>query len=403
MCSAVFHLDLKIESIMANSDHHIDTRLQHLGLSPDDNFGIPNPPIYRTSTILSSSMAQHRQETPKPFNYGRIGTPTSAAFEQSVAALYGADDCISTPSGLSAISTALLSACEAGSHLLVPDSLYGSARRFVEKTLSKFGVEITFYPPRINQQITSLIQENTSVIYIESPGSLTFELQDIRKIIEIAKNHNITTLCDNTWGTALHYPVLSYGIDIVIEAGTKYIAGHSDTNLGIAAGCGEHAIQLRQTARNFGICAGPEDLYLGLRGLRTLRLRLEQSAANGIALATALADLKQVKAILHPALESSQDNDIYNRDFTGSCGLFGVVIDANIPQAAIDKAVEEMTVFRIGDSWGGYESLIKQAHLTPAMRQHAPQLPDGHLLRFYTGLEHSSDLIDDAVNMLQKL
>ena len=217
---------------MANSDHHIDTQLQHLGLSPEDNHGIPNPPIYRTSTILSSSMAQHRHEIPKPYDYGRIGTPTSAAFEQSVAALYEADDCISTPSGLSAISTALLSACDAGTHLLVPDSLYGSARRFVEKTLNKLGVEITFYPPRINAGITSLIQDNTSVIYIESPGSLTFELQDIRSIIEIARARKITTLCDNTWGTALHHPVLRYGIDIVIEAGTKYISGHSDTNLG---------------------------------------------------------------------------------------------------------------------------------------------------------------------------
>ena len=388
---------------MAKSEHHIDTQLQHLGLSPDDNHGIPNPPIYRTSTILSSSMAQHRKETPKPYDYGRIGTPTSAAFEKSVAALYGADDCISTPSGLSAISTAFLSACEAGSHLLVPDSLYGSARRFVEKTLSKFGVEITFYPPRINEQITSLFQENTSVIYIESPGSLTFELQDIRKIIEIAKKHNITTLCDNTWGTALHYPVLEYGIDIVIEAGTQYIAGHSDTNLGIAAASGAHAKNLRQTARNFGICAGPEDLYLGLRGLRTLRLRLEQSAANGIALATALSGHKSVTAMLHPALETSQDHALYKRDFSGPCGLFGVIIDANISQSAIDKAVEEMSIFRIGDSWGGYESLIKQAHLSPAMRAHAPEMPDGHLLRFYTGLEHSSDIIDDAVSMLNKL
>ncbi|MGB2285020.1 MAG: trans-sulfuration enzyme family protein, partial [Candidatus Puniceispirillaceae bacterium] len=295
---------------MANSDHHIDTQLQHLGLSPEDNHGIPNPPIYRTSTILSSSMAQHRHEVPKPYDYGRIGTPTSAAFEQSVAALYEADDCISTPSGLSAISTALLSACDAGTHLLVPDPLYGSARRFVEKTLSKLGVEITFYPPRINARITSLIQDNTSVIYIESPGSLTFELQDIRSIIEIARARNITTLCDNTWGTALHYPVLRYGIDIVIEAGTKYISGHSDTNLGIAAASGEHARNLRNTARNLGICAGPEDLYLGLRGLRTLRLRLEQSAANGLAVATAIKDHSLVNAMLHPAMADSPDNEI---------------------------------------------------------------------------------------------
>lgn len=388
---------------MAKSSHHIDTELQHLGLNPEQNHGIPNPPIYRTSTILSESMAQHRGDLPKAYDYGRIGTPTSDAFERAVAHLYGADDCVSTPSGLSAISVAILSVSHSGKHILLPDSLYGSARRFCTQTLTQLGMEISFYPPRINEKIADYIQENTAVIYLESPGSLTFEIQDIRAIAAIAKAKNITTLIDNTWGTALHYPVLSYGIDIVIEAGTKYIAGHSDTNLGVVASSGSHAKQVRKTARNMGICAGPEDLYLGLRGLRTLRLRLEQSAQNGLAVMHFLSTHPLIRQILHPAHQKSPDNMLYNRDFSGSCGLFGFVLDNTIPQSKLDDAIDTMSIFRIGDSWGGYESLIKQAHLTDTMRKHKPELAEGHLIRVYNGLEHPEDLIADLSEMLGKL
>lgn len=388
---------------MTKKSAHIDTKLQHMGLSPDDNFGIPNPPIYRTSTILSSSMAQHRGDVPKPYDYGRIGTPTTDAFEGSIAQLYGADDCISTPSGLSAISTALLSISKAGCHALFPDSVYGSARRFVTQTLSSLGVDTEFYPPRLDKGIEELIRPETAYIYLESPGSLTFELQDISSITSIARQHDVMTVIDNTWGTALHLDVFSHGIDIVIEAGTKYIAGHSDTNLGIVASCGEIAAQIRRTARNLGVCAGPEDLYLGLRGLRTLRLRLEQSAQNGIAVAESLAQHPAVIDMLHPGLESSPDQAVYRKHFTGSCGLFGLIIQGDISQDRIDSAIEGMAVFRIGDSWGGYESLIKQAHLGTRERRFTPEHKEGHLLRFYCGLEHHEDLIADASSMLDRL
>ena len=274
---------------MTRKPHHVDTKLGHLGLSPDTNFGIPNPPIYRTSTILSSSMAQHRGELPKAYDYGRIGTPTSAAFEQAVAAIYEAEACISTPSGLSAINTAILSVVKSGDHALFPDSLYGSSRRFVTTLLFDLGVEVSFYAPRANADIAGAFNANTSLLYLESPGSLSFEVQDIPAMTALARQHNITTICDNTWGTALHYPVLKLGVDIVVEAATKYIAGHSDVNLGIAAASGQHGKKLKTVARTLGMCAGPEDLYLGLRGLRTMRLRLEQSGANGILLAEQLS------------------------------------------------------------------------------------------------------------------
>lgn len=388
---------------MTRKTHHIDTKLGHLGLSPDTNFGIPNPPIYRTSTILSSSMAQHRGELPKAYDYGRIGTPTSVAFEQAVAAIYEAEACISTPSGLSAINTAILSVIKSGDHALFPDSLYGSSRRFVTTLLSNLGVEVSFYAPRANADIAGAFNANTSLLYLESPGSLSFEVQDIPAMTALAQQHNITTICDNTWGTALHYPVLKLGVDIVVEAATKYIAGHSDVNLGIAAASGQHGKKLKTVARTLGMCAGPEDLYLGLRGLRTMRLRLEQSGANGILLAEQLSRHPLVSEVIHPALPGSPDYQIYCRDFSGSCGLFAFVLPDNIAQDKLDKAVEEMDIFAIGDSWGGYESLIKQAHLTGKMRQFTPEHTHGHLIRVYAGIEHGPDLWTDIAAMLNKL
>ena len=381
----------------------IETKLAHLGLSPKENFGIPNPPIYRTSTILSDTLAQHRGEKTKKFSYGRVGTPTSHAFEQSIASLYGVESCISAPSGLSAISTAILSVAKTGDHMLFPDSLYGSARRFVVSMLPKMGVDIAFYPPRINGDISTFFKSNTSLLYLESPGSLTFEIQDVPAMTAAARNLNITTMIDNTWGTALHYPVFELGTDIVVEAATKYIGGHSDTNLGIAAANGTHGKELRRTAIALGICAGPEDLYLGLRGLRTMKLRLSQSAENGLAVARAAESHDAVISVLHPGLPSSRDHTIFNRDFAGSCGLFGLVLKPEISQTSIDAAIEAMSVFYIGDSWGGYESLIKQAHITEKLRSLRPDLPEGHIIRIYTGLEHSDDQIADVITMLDGL
>ena len=388
---------------MTTKKHHIDTKLGHLSLFPERNFGIPNPPIYRTSTILSSSMAQHRGELPKTYNYGRIGTPTSAGFEDAIATLYKAEFCISTCSGLSAISTAILSVTRSGDHALFPDSLYGSSRRFVTTLLADLGIEIEFYPPRCGSTITEHFKENTSLLYLESPGSLTFELQDIPAMTALARQRNITTICDNTWGTALHYPALELGVDIVVEAATKYIAGHSDVNLGIAAANGAQGRKLKATARAIGICAGPDELYLGLRGLRTMRLRLEQSATNGIRLAQSLAKHSLVLDVLHPALDSSVDNKLYKRDFSGSCGLFGFVLPETIAQVKLDKAIEGMEIFAIGDSWGGYESLIKQAHLDSKLRQFPPEHSPGHLIRVYAGIEHGPDLQTDLLQMLDSL
>lgn len=390
---------------MKKNRKHIDTRLGHLGLDPMSNYGIPNPPIYRTSTILSASFAEYRGEVPKPYTYGRNGTPTSAAFEGAVADIYDADSCISAPSGLAAITTALLAFTKAGEHMLFPDSLYGSSRRFVKQMLPAMGVEVEFYPPRINDGIEAYIKPETSLIYVETPGSLTFELQDLPAIVAAARRQKTTTapitiMVDNTWGTALHYPVLSMGADVVVEAATKYICGHSDISLGIAAASGANGKALRATMTNLGICAGPDDLYAGLRGLRTMRLRLQQSSENGLYLADKLKAHPMVLDVLHPGLPTSPDYPIYERDFSGSCGLFAFILPNNLPEEALDKAIEEMDIFAIGASWGGYESLIKQAHHEITHRNFAPSHEDGYLVRVYAGLENKDDLWADLERML---
>ena len=376
-------------------DKSLLTTLVTTNLDPLGNHGIPNPPIYRASTILSERLAQYRGEEPSEYDYGRVGTPTSRAFETAICDIYKSDDAISTPSGLSAITTSLLAYANAGDHILFPDSLYGSSRRFVTKMLTNYGVDISFYPARINDKIVDFITPKTKILYLESPGSLTFELQDTPKMVEIAKAHHLTTMMDNTWGTALHHNALDLGVDVVIEAATKFITGHSDVNLGIACARGHHAKKLRFAATALGICAGPEDLYLGIRGLRTMSLRLAQSEQTGLALAQFVEQQASVLTVMHPALASSPDYELFKRDFSGSCGLFGFVLSPEIPQERIDEAANALSVFRIGASWGGFESLLTQAILTPAMRTHPTGLPDGYLMRIYAGLEDPVDLQAD--------
>lgn len=379
------------------------TILATASIAPAENHGIPNPPIYRASTIISERMAQYRGEEPQEYDYGRVGTPTSRAFEEAICALYEADDTISTPSGLSAVTTALLAYVKAGDHVLFPDSLYGSSRRFVTKMLVNYGVEVEFYPARINAGIAKLIKANTSILYLESPGSLTFELQDIPAMVAIAKQHDIVTMLDNTWGTALHHNALNSGVDIIIEAATKYISGHSDVMLGIVCARGKHAKILRLAVTALGICAGPEDLYLAIRGLRTMSLRLKQSEANGLALAHMVETQKHVKAVLHPALESSPDHAIFKRDFTGSCGLFGFVLSPDLSQQVIDEAANDLALFQIGASWGGFESLITQAVLSDKNRSFAPDIPQGYLMRIYAGLEDEGDLLANLQTFFDRL
>ena len=378
---------------MKNSRQPIDTIAAHAGLDPHNNHGIVNPPVYHTSTILKKTLDDYRNNRGE-YDYGRLGTPTSAAVEKAVAEIYKADDVVSVPSGLAAITTALMSVSKAGDHLLFPDSIYGSSRRFIEQTLPQYGIMADFYDPQITEQrLETLIKDETSLIYIETPGSLTFELQDTAAIVSVAKAHNCLVACDNTWGTAMYFDAFGHGIDLIIEAGTKYIAGHSDVSIGFVASNGDVAKKVRGYFNNMGICVGPDDLYMTARGLRTFPMRLRKSEENGLTLASWIEEQPEVLQMLHPALPSHPQHHFFKRDFTGACGLFSFVLDPDIPNEAVDTFVDNLSYFGIGASWGGFESLISEA--TGKFKRSVSDEPQGRVLRIYTGIEDTSDLLKD--------
>ena len=368
-----------------------DTAVVHASIDAEANHGIVNVPVYHTSTITSPSLDDYRNHRGR-YDYGRVGTPTSEASERAVAELYGMDDSVSAPSGLSAVCLGISGVLVHGDHALFPDSIYGSARKFVENILPRIGVGVEFYAPLISgAEIDARFTAKTRLLYLESPGSQTFEMQDIPALVACAKRHDCLTAIDNTWGTAFHFDAVKHGIDVVIEAGTKYIAGHSDVSLGYVISNGANAKRIREYARLTGLCVAPDDHYLALRGLRTMHLRLRASEANGIALATWLEAQDEIVAVLHPALPAHPQHQAWNRDFSGAAGLFSFIFDKAIPQNAIDALVDGLTLFGIGDSWGGHESLINQAKI----KRSITTLPQGSLLRIYAGLEHSDDLITD--------
>lgn len=386
---------------MKNSRKSLDTIAAHAGLDPHNNHGVVNPPVIHASTILKKTLDDYRNNRGE-YDYGRLGTPTSRAVERAVADLYGADDVISVPSGLAAITSAILAVTTSGQHILFPDSIYGSSRRFIEQTLPQYGISATFYPPQINEaDLAALVTPETSMIYIETPGSLTFELQDTVAIVSVAKANDCLVACDNTWGTAMYYDAFGHGIDIIIEAGTKYISGHSDVMIGFVAAKGKTAQKLRLYVNNMGICVGPDDLYLAARGLRTFPIRLRKSEENGVALATWIEQQPEVVQMLHPALPSHPQHHFYQRDFTGSCGLFSFVLDGAIPDKAVDAMVDNLSYFGIGASWGGFESLISEA--TGKYKRIVTHPPEGRILRIYTGIEDTHDLLSDIQAGFERL
>ena len=301
----------------------IETIAAHAGLKPEENHGIVNPPVYHASTILSSSMKNYKDRTGKKYTYGRNGTPTSEALEKAISDLYDADGCVLAPSGMSAITNSFMGVLKSFDHALIPDCVYGSARRFVEEEFKRFQIEHDFYDSRDLSNLESKIKKNTKIIYLESPGSYTFEIIDINKVVKLAKKYKITTIIDNTWGTALYFNALKFGVDIVVEAITKYIGGHSDVMMGVTVCNKKYLNLINRWKRNSGQCVGPDDIFLALRGLRTLPLRLKQSQENSIKLAHFLTKQKEVKKVYHPALKEHPDHKLWKRDFSGaSCKIF---------------------------------------------------------------------------------
>jgi len=374
----------------------IETIAAHAGLKPEENHGIVNPPVYHASTILSSSMKNYKDRTGKKYTYGRNGTPTSEALEKAISDLYDADGCVLAPSGMSAITNSFMGVLKSFDHALIPDCVYGSARRFVEEEFKRFQIEHDFYDSRDLSYLESKIKKNTKIIYLESPGSYTFEIIDINKVVKLAKKYKITTIIDNTWGTALYFNALKFGVDIVVEAITKYIGGHSYVMMGVTVCNKKYLNLINRWKRNSGQCVGPDDIFLALRGLRTLPLRLKQSQENSIKLAHFLTKQKEVKKVYHPALKEHPDHKLWKRDFSGACGIFGIEFEDYITSKMAEFFADNCLLFGKGASWGGYESLMTMTDVKSNRTINTSYVPKGEYLRIYVGIENIEDILDDV-------
>lgn len=381
-----------------------DTILTHAGNDPHANFGIVNPPVYHASTVLFPTVAA-LEEAGHSFDgvrYGRIGTPTSQAFEATVARLEGGFKAVTAPSGLAAITTALLAFVSAGDHVLVTDSVYGPTRLFCSDMLKRLGVEAEFYDPLVGAGIERLIRPNTRVVFLESPGSLTFEVQDVPAIAAAARKAGAVVMIDNTWGTPLFFKPFDHGVDLSIHAATKYMVGHSDAMLGVITASTEEVWnRLKRNSVQLGTCAGPDDIYLGLRGLRTMGARLRQHQDTALNLARWLQVRPEVARVLHPALPDDPGHALWRRDFTGACGLFAIELKP-CSAAAVAAFLDGMELFGMGYSWGGYESLILPIH-PEKLRTATRWRTDGPMIRLHAGLEAPDDLIADLDRGLARL
>jgi cysteine-S-conjugate beta-lyase len=368
------------------------TRLVHAGRDPWDQHGFVNTPVYRGSTVLFPTMDDlaHRRGR---YVYGTVGTPTSEALERAWTDLTGAAGTILTPSGLSAVSLALMSCLKSGDHLLVSDSVYRPTRVFCDTVLKRFGVATTYYDPLIGAGIEGLFRPNTAAVFTEAPGSQSFEMQDIPAIAAAAHARGAVVLMDNTWATPLFFPPHERGVDLAVEAGTKYLSGGSDLLLGLVSANERCWRRLRQTFDALAICAGPEDVFLALRGLRSLGVRLKEHERQALDMARWLGGRPEVETVLHPALESCPGHDIWRRDFLGSTGLFSVVLKP-APDAAVAAMLDGLELFGMGFSWGGFESLVIPFDCA-SYRTATEWRPGGPALRFHIGFEDLDDLKAD--------
>jgi cystathionine beta-lyase len=368
------------------------TRLSHTGREPARQHGFVNTPIYRGSTVLFPTMAA-LEENDQPFTYGRTGTPTVKALEEAIAELEGGHRTLLTPSGLSAIATTLLAFVAAGDEVLVVDSIYRPARRFCDNLLSRLGVKITYYDPLIGAGIAKLIGKKTKVVFCESPGSQTFEVQDIPAIAKAAHEAGAVVILDNTWATPLYFKPFAHGIDVSIQAATKYIVGHADAMLGAITASEKAARAVQRTHEDLGLCPGPEDVYLGLRGLRSLGVRLERHQKSALELAHWLADRPEVARVIHPGLPGDPGHAIWKRDFTGASGLFSIVLKP-VSHDKVAAMLDGLSLFGMGYSWGGFESLILPFDPS-AYRTATKWKAEGPAIRLHIGLEDVEDLKAD--------
>ncbi len=371
-----------------------ETKLVTAGRDTKAQKGFVNPPVVHGSTVLyptADDLHAHRGE----FQYGRHGTPTTKALQEALMALEGRQ-CAGVglaPSGLSAISTALLAVLKAGDHLLVCDNTYRPSRNFCNGLLARYGVEITYFDPLIGAGIAALFKPNTRAVLVEAPGSQTFEMPDIPAIAAVAHARDALVIDDNTWATPLYHRSLDQGVDISMQAATKYIGGHSDIMFGTISANARAWPMIAEAIRLLGVCAGPDDVFLALRGLRTLAVRLAQHQRSALEMARWLATRPEVVKVLHPALETDPGHAIWRRDFTGASGLFSIVLKP-APQKAVDALLDAVKLFGMGYSWGGFESLVIPFDCD-GYRTATKWAPGGPTLRLHVGLENVEDLKAD--------
>lgn len=374
-----------------------ETRLVTGGREPRFLHGFINPPVVRGSTVLYPTAEDIRADRGE-FQYGRQGTPSSKALCDALATLEGSR-CAGVslvPSGLAAISTALLAVLKAGDHLLVSDSAYQPTRRFCNGMLSRYGIEVTYFDPLIGSGIEALFKPNTRAVLVEAPGSQSFEMPDIPAIAAVAHAHDALVINDNTWATPLYFRSFDKGVDLTIQAVTKYIGGHSDIMFGSIAANEKAWPQLADAVHLLGLCAGPDDIFLALRGLRTLAVRLVHHEKSALDMARWLQARPEVLRVLHPALETDPGHAIWKRDFTGSTGLFSIILKP-VPQAPVDAFLNSLKLFGMGYSWGGFESLVIPFDCAK-YRTATTWAPGGPALRFHIGLENVEDLKADLLN-----
>jgi cysteine-S-conjugate beta-lyase len=381
-----------------NEVQTLSTQIVRAGRSKALTGPVVNPPVWRASTILYDDIASLKAGTQTNadgnFFYGRRGTPTQWSLAEALTELEpGAHGTMLYPSGVAAIAAALLSVLKPGDHLLMVDSAYDPTRSLCGGFLKRFGIETSYYDPMIGGKINALVQDNTRAIFMESPGSLTFEVQDVRAIVSVAKARGITSLIDNTWATSLFFQPLSIGVDISVIAATKYIVGHSDVMVGAVTTNAKSWAALRQTSQQLGQLLSPDDAYLTTRGLRTLDVRMARHQSSALEIARWLETQPEVDSVLHPALPSCPGHDIWQRDFGGSSGLFSFILKkGGDPERAI--MIDALSLFGIGYSWGGYESLALPVD-PEKYRSVTSWEAVGKTVRLQIGLEHPADLIAD--------
>lgn len=369
-----------------------ETILTHSGRASSEHLGYVNMPVFRGSTVLFETLDE-LENYKAPIRYGRNDNPTTAALANLVSELEGAEGTVICPSGLSAVSTALLAAVSAGEEVLVTDSAYDPTRIFSTEGLGRFGITAKFYDPRIGAGIAGLITEKTKAIFVESPGSLTFEMQDLPAIARAAHERDITVIVDNSWASPLFHNPLKLGADMVMHAGTKMFVGHSDVMVGTVSANAKLWTKLKRTHRILGVTISPDDAYLTLRGMRTLGLRMKHHHAQSLAFARWLAEQPEVEEVYHPALPSSPDHAIYARDFTGAGSLFAMRLRQRTRDATA-AMVNGMELFGMGYSWGGYESLCLPFNPSN-IRTAVPWTAEGQMFRLHVGLEDIEDLKAD--------